>query len=326
LALQSIRYRLFDASCHHLASSSRGICFAFRVFGPSWYCPYGSGDPALLLALASAVRFFHDGRPRIVVQAIRLILSSRWAFLQSLVQSHLADRSQPVRSSHGLLFPSARAGFEGPLVVRVPHALPFRLQGLFTLLTVCSLRSLAGSLSHRQRSWDLPFGVILPVGCRHVSARRRPRTVSPAVVPDATVRPARQAAVSGRLPVRKFLARGCGISTSAAGDSLVFPFQGVQPRPGPGFRPVSSHALFSALSDGSGRAAPQSVDRSLPGASACYRLAAGGDRQRARRSRRRAALLGFSHRRGPGIRAHIEPGYGFTSRPGRCCHRSADVL
>jgi hypothetical protein len=34
----------------------------------------------------------------------------------------------------------------------------FRLQGLSTLLTVYSLRSRAGFVSHRQRSWDLPFG------------------------------------------------------------------------------------------------------------------------------------------------------------------------
>jgi hypothetical protein len=34
----------------------------------------------------------------------------------------------------------------------------FRLQGLVTLLTACSLESRAGFVSHRQRSWDSPFG------------------------------------------------------------------------------------------------------------------------------------------------------------------------
>jgi hypothetical protein len=34
----------------------------------------------------------------------------------------------------------------------------FRLQGLVTLLTVYSLRIRAGFVSHRQRSWDSPFG------------------------------------------------------------------------------------------------------------------------------------------------------------------------
>jgi hypothetical protein len=34
-----------------------------------------------------------------------------------------------------------------------------RLQGLVTLLTAYSLRILGGSISHRRRSWGLPFGV-----------------------------------------------------------------------------------------------------------------------------------------------------------------------
>jgi hypothetical protein len=34
----------------------------------------------------------------------------------------------------------------------------FRLQGLATLLAAYSLRSRAGFVSHRPRSWDLPFG------------------------------------------------------------------------------------------------------------------------------------------------------------------------
>jgi hypothetical protein len=34
----------------------------------------------------------------------------------------------------------------------------FRLQGLVTLLAAYSLRSRAGFVSHRLRSWDLPFG------------------------------------------------------------------------------------------------------------------------------------------------------------------------
>jgi len=37
----------------------------------------------------------------------------------------------------------------------------FRLQGLVTLLTVFSLESRAGFISHRLRSWDSPFGGFL---------------------------------------------------------------------------------------------------------------------------------------------------------------------
>jgi hypothetical protein len=75
---------------------------------------------------------------------------------------NLAVRPRPVGSSLGLLLPSALAGIEGPLLVSVPHSLPFRLQGLVTLLTACSLRSLVDPVSDRQRSWDSPFGAILP--------------------------------------------------------------------------------------------------------------------------------------------------------------------
>jgi hypothetical protein len=54
----------------------------------------------------------------------------------------------------------------------------FRLQGFATLLTVYSLRALAGSVSHRQRSWDSPFGAIRPCRYPAVSDRMSPPTVS----------------------------------------------------------------------------------------------------------------------------------------------------
>jgi hypothetical protein len=38
----------------------------------------------------------------------------------------------------------------------------FRLQGLVTLLTACSLQARAGFVSHRRRSWDSPFGASPP--------------------------------------------------------------------------------------------------------------------------------------------------------------------
>jgi hypothetical protein len=73
-----------------------------------------------------------------------------------------------------------------------------RLQGLVTLLTVYSLRFLDGSVSHRQHSWDLPFGAVLSTGIRSVSVRINPPTVSPAVVSLCrSTGPARQAAVPG---------------------------------------------------------------------------------------------------------------------------------
>jgi hypothetical protein len=63
---------------------------------------------------------------------------------------------------------------------------PFRLQGLVTLVTACSLRSRAGLVSYRQRSWDSPFGGF---PSRKVSGvlplRKDPRTVQPGGVPAA---------------------------------------------------------------------------------------------------------------------------------------------
>jgi hypothetical protein len=57
----------------------------------------------------------------------------------------------------------------------------FRLQGLVTLVTAYSRRSLAGFFSHRQRSWDSPFEAF---SSRKVSRRftagRNPHTVFPA--------------------------------------------------------------------------------------------------------------------------------------------------
>jgi len=77
----------------------------------------------------------------------------------------------------------------------------FRLQGLATLLAVFSLESPAGSLSHRLRSWDSPFGGFLS---RKVSATfQSGRTHLPLarrLFRRRSVRPARRASVSGSIP------------------------------------------------------------------------------------------------------------------------------
>jgi len=62
----------------------------------------------------------------------------------------------------------------------------FRLQGLVALLAAFSLRFLAGSVSHRQRSWDSPFGGFPSRKVAEASPLRLdPHTVSPAVLPGA---------------------------------------------------------------------------------------------------------------------------------------------
>jgi len=87
----------------------------------------------------------------------------------------------------------------------------FRLQGLVTLLTAYSLESRAGSVSHRQRSWDSPFGGFLS---RKVSAAFRPgRTHIPLAqryFRRRSVRPARRTSVSGFTPCENTL-RSCGV-------------------------------------------------------------------------------------------------------------------
>jgi hypothetical protein len=122
----------------------------------------------------------------------------------------------------------------------------FRLQGLTTLLAVSSLQFRAGFVSHRQRSWDSPFGAFsfrkvtspFPSGRTHL-----PFPLS--VYLRQRHRPARQTAVPGFLPFRKSLAAERVISTPTAGCS-------------PGFRPsrASTNALARISPDLLSRASP----------------------------------------------------------------------
>jgi len=140
------------------------------------------------LALSSALWFSFSGVCRSRFQLPGKNLSASSAFLQSLTQLTLADRPQPVSSSRGLLFPSAQVRIEGPLHRGFCLPATFRLQGLATLLTACSLRSPAGSVSHRQRSWDSPFGASPLNRYPTVSGRKHPPTVSLALFPPPTSR------------------------------------------------------------------------------------------------------------------------------------------
>jgi hypothetical protein len=111
---------------------------------------------------------------------------------------------------------------------------PLRLQGLVTLLTAYSLRNLVGSVSHRQHSWDSPFGVCS--SCRVFGVfphRIDPPAVSPAVVPGCrSTGPARQTAAPGSCPEQKARANTDGFSIGPAGKlPWGFPFQGMPRRP-----------------------------------------------------------------------------------------------
>jgi hypothetical protein len=130
-------------------------------------------------------------------------------------------------------------------------------------LTVSSLRSRAGFVSHRQRSWDSPFGAfssrkvsgLLPPGRTHVPFHL-------AVFPP----PKRRAGPIGRgswvSPLSRVPGRRRGVSSPTAGCSLGFrPSRVLRRKPWPGFRPTSSLALRRPDDESPRPPAPRSIDR-----------------------------------------------------------------
>jgi hypothetical protein len=174
---------------------------------------------------------------------------------------------------------------------RVCPPATFRLQGLVTLLAACSLRGLAGFVSHRQRSWDSPFGGfashkvsdLLPAGTTHIPSG--PSGIPAAEAPGRPERPR----FLGLFPCREPLATTRGFSPLAAGSSLGFRPSRVFPRiPWPGFRPTSSRALRKREGyTPSYPPAPQSVDQ--------YSLGLFWPSCRSAKADQ-ATLLGFLHR------------------------------
>jgi len=116
---------------------------------------------------------------------------------------HIRERRS---TSHGLCLPAT-----------------FRPQGLVTLSTASSLRTRAGFVSRRQRSWDSPFEAF---PSREASARFR--TNGPTYrFPDRSAfrrmpKTARSAAVPGLCSSRESLTPGYVFSTPDAGCSLGF--------------------------------------------------------------------------------------------------------
>jgi hypothetical protein len=118
---------------------------------------YWFSDPTVPLAVASAVWFSrYRTLSAVVIQAD--ISSALRVYLP--LEFHPANPSRRVATCQLLswaLAPYSTCGIEGLLFASLPGSLLFRLQGLVTLVAVYSLRSLAGFISHRQRSWDSPF-------------------------------------------------------------------------------------------------------------------------------------------------------------------------
>jgi len=132
---------------------------------------------------------------------------------------HLPIEFYPAKPTRPSQRPSPLMGFCSLQHIRNPRSTvrgpsqpaKFRLQGLIALLTVSSLEIRAGFVSHRQRSWDSPFGGFLS---REVSEAFQPgRTHLPLarrLFRRRSVRPARRASVSGFSPSEIAL-RSCGV-------------------------------------------------------------------------------------------------------------------
>jgi hypothetical protein len=190
----------------------------------------------------------------------------------------------------------------------------FRLQGLATLLTAYSLESRAGFVSHRQRSWDSPFGGFpFLTASKAFRPRTNPPTVSPAVFPP----PKRQTGPTGLgywvHAARKCLTIARGFNPTTAGASPgVRPSRACRKGLGPDFSgpPLTRFAG----SDGCppNPPAPQSIDRPLlhPARHAPECTPA------------EATLVGFTHLPDP---AHSDPpAPGLLSSPRVGSHIAAD--
>jgi len=128
--------------------------------------------------------------------------SASFTFLQSISTVDPSRCAAALRLLSWTLAPYSTRQIRRSTNRRVSMPPVFRLQGLFTLLTVYSLRIPAAVLRRPQRSWDSPLRSIRRLaGYRHVSAAMDPRAVSP--VRDArerTLRTAARAAASGFSP------------------------------------------------------------------------------------------------------------------------------
>jgi len=172
-----------------------------------------------------------------------------------LVELHLPLEFYPATPTRPPRRPSPLMGFCSLQHLRHPRSTchepsqpaTFRLQGLVTLLTAFSLESRAGFVSHRQRSWDSPFGGFLS---REVSAAfRLERThlpFSPAVFPP----PKRQTGPTGLgfwvHASRDCLATARGIKPTITGASPGFyPSRACLRKPWPRLLQAPSHVLGS---------------------------------------------------------------------------------
>jgi hypothetical protein len=170
-------FRVFACCCSPqgvstASASSSGIGFSFRVPRPRPYRRIGWTIPLRRWPLPRPC-----GLPPAAGASHRADNWRRPLFEFSLpLESLPATPSRMAAACRHLswaLAPFSTSGIEGPLRRGLCLPAAFRLQGLATLLTASSLRTPAGSVSHRQRSWDSPFGAFSSTrvsACHHPEA------------------------------------------------------------------------------------------------------------------------------------------------------------
>jgi hypothetical protein len=154
---------------------------------PTPYHVYGFRDPDLPAALPAGFSVFpcRTRRAWFKTPADPLSVFGPFQESSSAKPSCSPDHEDPATQHLSWAFlPYSTCGQRGPLPDRPltgrlrGFCLPasFRPQGLVTLSTVYSPADLADSVSHRQRSWDFPFGAFssrkvsgsFPPGSTHV--------------------------------------------------------------------------------------------------------------------------------------------------------------
>jgi len=92
------------------------------------------------------------------------------------LEFHPAIPTRPPQRSGPLMGFASLQHLRNPRSTSRGPSLPatFRLQGLATLLTAYALESRAGFVSHRQRSWDSPFGGVLSRKVSRPFGREKP--------------------------------------------------------------------------------------------------------------------------------------------------------
>jgi len=175
-------------------------------------------------------------------------------------------------------------------------------------LTAYSLRSRAGLVSCRQRSWDSPFGAF---SSRKVFGALPPERTHVPFLLSVLPPPKRWAGPIGRGSWVFALPRVPGdfqtFDPVAAGCSLgSCPSRVLLRKPPSGFRPISSHALRRPNGEPLDPPAPQSILR--------FPLTHTQQQRRSTPSGLSNPSRVFAPLRFPHIRANCPPGYVFTSR------------